>query len=85
MNRQEHRRQQFKKGLTGQPLQQSGQLAIDYGHNGTVVMVILTKSVNNLALSESQVDGMIEGLKTAKAALMAHKAQQAREGGPGHG
>ena len=85
MNRQEHRRQQFKKGITGRPLQQSGTLAIDYGHNGQNVVVMLTKAVDNLVLGEAQVDGMIEGLKTAKAALMAHKAAAATQGGPGHG
>ena len=85
MNRQQHRRQQFKKGITGQPLQQTGQLSIDYGHDGRNVVIILTRSVDNLSLNEQQVDGMIEGLKTAKAALMAHKAAAAREGGPGHG
>ena len=84
MNRQQHRREQFKKGITGQPLQQSGQLSIDYGHNGHMVMVIFTKAVSNLALNENQVDGMIEGLQKAKAALMAHKAAAAKEGGPGH-
>ena len=85
MNREQHRREQFKKGIPGQPLKQSGQLAIDYGHNGQHVMVILTKAVDNLALTEAQVDGMITGLQIAKAALVAHKAAAAREGGPGHG
>lgn len=85
MNRQEHRRQQFKRGVTGQPLKQGGQLAIDYGHNGQVVMMILTKAVDNIALSEAQVDGMIEGLQKSKAALMLHKAAAARLEGTGHG
>jgi hypothetical protein len=85
MNREQHRRQQFKKGITGRPLQQSGTLSIDYGHDGHNVVVMLTRPVDNLSLNEAQVDGMIEGLKTAKAALMAHKASAAREGGPGHG
>ena len=85
MNREQHRREQFKKGITGQPLKQGGQLSIDYGHNGQHVMVILTQAVDNLALTEAQVDGMINGLQTAKAALIAHKAAAAAQGGPGHG
>ena len=85
MNREQHRRQQFKKGLTAMPLKQGGQLAIDYGHNGQHVIVKMTRAVDNLALTETQVDGMITGLQTAKAALIAHKAAAAAQGGPGHG
>lgn len=85
MNRKQHRHEQFKRGLSAQPLKQGGQLSIDYGHNGQHVMVILTKAVDNLALTEAQVDGMITGLQTAKAALIAHKAAAAAQGGPGHG
>lgn len=85
MNREQHRREQFKKGITAQPLQQTDSLSIDYGHTGHMVMVKLTRAVDNLVLSEAQVDGMIEGLKTAKAALMMHKAAAAREGGHGNG
>ena len=84
MNRQQHRREQFKRGITGQPLNPSGQLAINYGHNGHMVMVIFTKAVTNLALNENQVDGMIEGLQKTKAALMVHKAAAAKEEGHGN-
>lgn len=84
MNREQRRREQFKKGAAGQLLKPCGQLAIDYGHDGRVVLVLLTKPVDNLALSEAQVDGMITGLQTAKAALIAHKAAAAAQGGPGN-
>lgn len=85
MNREQHRREQFKKGITGQPLQKSGNLAIDYGHNGQNVVMMLTFKIDNLILSEQQVDQMVEGLMTAKRALIAHKAAAAAQGGQGNG
>lgn len=46
---------------------------------------MLTQKIDNLLLSEQQVDQMIEGLQTAKRALIAHKAAAAAQGGPGNG
>ena len=85
MNREQHLREQRRKGISGSPLIQQQQCSIDYGHNGQVVVMQFTAKIQNLMLSEAQVDGMITGLQSAKAALMAHKAATARDGGPGHG
>ena len=85
MNREQRRQQMSRKGIIAGPLQEKKQCAIDYGHNGHQVMRIFTAKIENLVLTEQQVEGMIEGLNTAKAALIAHKAAAEREGGPGHG
>lgn len=84
MNR-EQRRHPERAGISGQPLQQQKQLSIDYGHNGQQVVMNFTAKVENLVLNENQVDGMIDGLQTAKRALIAHKAAAAQQGGPEHG
>ena len=49
-----------------------------------MVVVALTHKVDNLVLSEPQVDGMIEGLKLAKSKLNKHKATAARLQGHGN-
>lgn len=59
-------------------------LSLNYGHNGQVVVVTMTQKIDNLTLTERQVDEMIEGLQVAKAALINHKATAAREGGHGN-
>jgi hypothetical protein len=84
MNREQRRQQVKKQNMAAGQMKPGGQTSIDYGHNGQAVVMLFNVKIENLLLSEQQVDGMIEGLKTAKAALMAHKAAAAQQGGPGH-
>ena len=84
MNRAERRAQQHKKQPSQggpQPLQQ---MTIDYAHNGHHVCVMFNARLDNLMLTENQVDGMIEGLTKTKAALIAHKAAAAAQQGHGN-
>lgn len=87
MNREQRRLKAnppaLQKQPAGPPLAQQT-LSISYGHNGQMVVVALTHKVDNLVLSEPQVDGMIEGLKLAKSKLNKHKATAARLQGHGN-
>ena len=85
MNREQRRAKAHPTPLRGpQGKPQRNDMSIDYGHNGQVVVVQFSQHCNNLALSDAQVDGMIEGLKLAKSKLNKHKATAARLQGHGN-
>lgn len=68
----EHKLQ--KRGFSGNAQPPMQQMKINYGHNGERVMVMFSQPVRNLALTETECDDAINGLRGAKDMLAAYKA-----------
>ncbi len=57
--------------------QQDGPVNINYGHNGTYVVLQFTKVTAQIVLSVKQTDDMLEALQKVKAMLIEHQAKAA--------
>lgn len=70
----QHRIGKPQEGFSGsQEVQPPREFRIQYGHNGTQVLMIFPNRVENLVLHEEQVDEMVKALHGAKAMLIEHK------------
>ena len=68
----------------GKPINNQ-QLHIQYGHNGHQVVVMFGRNIDNLTMSEVQVDEMIKCLNATKAEMIRHRSAAAQSTGAGNG
>lgn len=54
---------------------QDGPLNIQYGHNGTLVVMQFTRATEHITLTPRQADDMIAALQKTKAMLAEHQAR----------
>lgn len=55
----------------------SGQIDIQYGHNGELVVIIFSGPAENLTLSDAQAENMVKCIETVRAGLKEHKRRVA--------
>ena len=53
--------------------QATGQIDIQYGHNGDVVLIMFSHQAENLTLSDAQAENMVKCIETVRAGLKEHK------------
>ena len=58
-----------------QPPAPEGPVNINYGHNGTYVVLQFTKVTGQIVLSLKQTDDMLEALQKVKQMLIEHQAK----------
>ena len=73
-----------RPGFNDKPMIENKPLQIQYGHNGQLIVIAFGMKVENLMMSEVQIDAMVDAIQIAKAKLVEHRAAAAQQGGPGH-
>ena len=81
----DHRNRETRRhGTTVAPTTENKPLQIQYGHTGQLIVIAFGMKVENLMMSEVQIDAMVDAIQIAKAKLVEHRAAAAQQGGPGH-
>lgn len=73
-----------RAGLNGKPMITNKPLQIQYGHNGDLIVIAFSQHIDNLMMSEIQINEMIDAMQLAKTKLAQHKSVSAQLGGHGH-